>query len=47
MFIKKDLWEKLLELYKGGPQYEIIYNKDKNNINMIKKGGHINLLFIP
>ena len=47
VFIKKDLWEQLLELFKGGPQYEIIYNKDKNNINIIKKGGHINLLFIP
>ena len=47
IFIKKDLWKKLLELYHGGPEYPIIYNKDKSHINIIKNGGHINLLFIP
>ena len=45
-FIKKDLWEKLIKLYEGGPEYEIIYYNDKN-INLIKEGVHINLLIIP
>ena len=46
LFIKKDIWEKLFALYGGGPQYKIICFNDKYN-NIIKDGGHINLLFIP
>ena len=45
IFIEKDLWKKLFELYGGGPEYKIIYSHDKYT-NLIKEGGHINLLFI-
>lgn len=45
IFIEKKLWEKLFELYGGGPEYKIIYSHDKHT-NLIKEGGHINLLFL-
>ena len=46
MFIKKEFWVKLKNIFGGGPEYEIIYHHN-NNTNLIKEGGHINLLFIP
>ena len=42
----KELWIKLKKLFGGGPEYEIIYQPDKNAYNFIKKGVRINLLFI-
>ena len=46
IFIKKEFWLKLKNIFGGGPEYEIIYHHDKYT-NLIKEGGHINLLFIP
>ena len=42
----KEIWTKLKNLYGGGPEYEIIYNPNKKENNVIKEGLRINLLFI-
>ena len=42
----KEIWTKLKNLYGGGPEYEIIYNPNKKENNLIKEGVRINLLFI-
>ena len=46
IFIKKEIWEQLFEMFGGGPTYKIISNND-HYTNLIKDGGHVNLLFIP
>jgi ubiquitin C-terminal hydrolase len=45
LFIKKDLWKKLLKLFGGGPEYPIIPSNSKLT-NLIKEGGHIDLIYI-
>ena len=42
----KDVWTKLKNLFGGGPEYEIIYNYNKKENNLIEEGVRINLLFI-
>ena len=42
----KDVWTKLKNLFGGGPEYEIIYNNNKKENNLIEEGVRINLLFI-
>ena len=42
----KELWIKLQKLFGGGPEYEIIYQPDKNINNLKSTGVYINLLFI-
>ena len=46
IFIEKKIWNKIRDIYGGGPEYEITHMKDKNT-NLIKEGVHINLIFIP
>ena len=42
----KEIWTKLKKIFGGGPEYEIIYQPDKNFSNFINLGARINLLFI-
>ena len=42
----KEIWTKLKKIFGGGPEYEIIYQPDKNINNFIDLGAHIKLLFI-
>ena len=42
----KEIWTKLKKIFGGGPEYEIIYQPDKNINNFINLGAHIKLLFI-
>ena len=42
----KEIWTKLKKIFGGGPEYEIIYQSDKNINNFINLGARINLLFI-
>ena len=42
----KEVWTKLKKIFGGGPEYEIIYQPDKNINNFIDLGAHIKLLFI-
>ena len=42
----KEIWIKLKKLFGGGPEYEIIYQPDKNIMNLKTRGVRINLLFI-
>ena len=42
----KEIWTKLKKIFGGGPEYEIIYQPDKNISNFINLGARINLLFI-
>ena len=44
--IRKQIWKQLIEIYDGGPEYEIKHTVD-NQINLVEEGGHIKLLFIP
>ena len=45
LFIKEDLWNKLLNLFGGGPKYLIIPNNEIST-NLVIEGGHINLIYI-